>query len=46
LGDAAKAKLEGFDFENGWIAVNYDGKGYLPVPKIFADIPYIYLPIQ
>ena len=46
LGDAAKAKLEGFDFENAWIAVNYDGKGYLPVPKIFADIPYIYLPIQ
>lgn len=46
LGDAAKTKLEGFDFENAWMTVTYDGAGYLPVPKIFADILQVYLPIR
>ena len=46
LGDAAKGKLTGFDFEKDWIAVSYDGAGYLPVPKVFADISQLYLPIE
>lgn len=46
LGDAAKDKLTGFDFENTWMTVTEGGDGYLPVPKIFADIPQLYLPIE
>lgn len=46
LGDAAKDKLTGFDFENTWMTVTEGGNGYLPVPKIFADIPQLYLPIE
>ncbi len=44
LGDAAKTKLEGFDFENVWATVTSGGTGYMPVPKVFANIPQQYLP--